>query len=81
MAEPGVPSICSINEGKTKRQDPVDILPQKCAILGLSCQIHVQQILLFLVPLLLKIQQIQKNQKTKENSELHIFIYYIYIYK
>ena len=55
---------------KTKRQDPVDILLQECAILGVSNPRAANSS--FFVPLLLKTQKIQKNS---ENSELHIYIY------
>jgi hypothetical protein len=43
---------------KTKRQDPVDILLQECAILGVSNPRAANSS--FFVPLLLKIQKIQK---------------------
>ena len=43
---------------KTKRQDPVDILLQECAILGVSIPCAANSS--FFVPLLLKIQKIQK---------------------
>ena len=62
---------------KTKRQDPVDILLQECAILGVSNSRAANSS--FFVPLLLKIQKIQKNSE-KLNSELHIYIY-IFKYK
>ena len=55
---------------KTKRQDPVDILLQECAILGVSNPRAANSS--FFVPLLLKTHKIQKNS---ENSELHIYIY------
>ena len=43
---------------KTKRQDPVDILLQECAILGVSNPRAANSS--FFVPLLLKVQKIQK---------------------
>ena len=56
---------------KTKRQDPVDILLQECAILGVSNPRAANSS--FFVPLFLKIQKIS------ENLKLHIIYIYIYL--
>ena len=60
---------------KTKRQDPVDILLQECAILG--CQIHAQQTLPFLFPCFWKFRKFRKFRITY----IYIYITYIYIFK